>query len=70
MGEVPEETAYRLWNMGAGMLVVLDRRDADRMVELLGREGCPAVRCGTVTGSPGIVLDSRGAQPQTLDFTP
>jgi phosphoribosylformylglycinamidine cyclo-ligase len=68
LGEVPEETAYRLWNMGAGMLVIVDRKDADRMVELLGREGCPAVRCGTVTASPGIVLDSRGAQPQTLDF--
>ena len=70
LGDVPEETAYRLWNMGTGMLVVLDHRDADRMVELLGREGCPAVRCGTVTDGPGITLASRGARPGTLDFTP
>jgi len=68
LGEVPEETAYRLWNMGAGMLVILTPRDANLMVELLGREGCPARRCGTVTGTPGIILESRGAEAQTLEF--
>ncbi|MFH1530786.1 MAG: AIR synthase-related protein [Pseudomonadota bacterium] len=69
LGEVPEETAYRLWNMGTGMLVVLNPRDAERMVELLGRAGCPAVRCGSVTGTPGVILESRGVQARTLVFT-
>jgi len=69
LGDVPEETAYRLWNMGAGMLVIVDSLHGDRLVEVLGREGCPSARCGVVTRSPGVSLRSRGAQPRTLDFS-
>ncbi|MDD5623843.1 MAG: phosphoribosylformylglycinamidine cyclo-ligase [Candidatus Peribacteraceae bacterium] len=56
IGNVPTEEAYRTWNMGSGMLVVLEEKNASRAIELLEKNGIHAKKAGTVTGDPAIHL--------------
>jgi phosphoribosylformylglycinamidine cyclo-ligase len=57
---LPETEAFRTFNMGIGMVLVLRAADADRALRLLRRAGQPAWHIGEVRkerrGSPRVLL--------------
>ncbi len=68
IGNVPEEQAYRLWNMGNGMLLAVKAEDAPAIVRFAAGEGYAAKVCGTVTEKPEIVIDTRGNHPKRIAY--
>lgn len=67
LGEVPAEEAYRAWNMGNPLLLVLDPRDVERAVARLGA-GKDEVRVvgRVVAGSDVTILPGRGETATTF----
>jgi phosphoribosylformylglycinamidine cyclo-ligase len=58
-----EEEAYRTFNMGIGMVVVVRSRDADRALRHFRRTGEGAYRIGEVRkgrGVPRVILSGGG----------
>ena len=68
MGDVPEEVAYRLWNMGNGMLLVVPVDEAKRLCKFAARKGYMARDSGRVIDQPSVIIESKGCQPQTLTY--
>ncbi len=58
LGDVPDEEAYRVWNMGVGMLLVTND---DAIFEIVREHGVEALEAGEVIPEPKIVLKNRGA---------
>lgn len=58
MGSTEEREAYRTWNMGNGMLLVVDPADADNALALLEKTEVEAKVCGEVTASGTVELTS------------
>jgi phosphoribosylformylglycinamidine cyclo-ligase len=57
LGRLSDDEAYRVFNMGIGMVVAVERRAADELVEALGRDDAPAFVIGeTVIGESSVVL--------------
>ncbi len=54
LGRVSSEQAYTYWNMGNGMLFVLDSARAEAAVQSLAKIGYPARQAGTIRSEPGI----------------
>jgi len=57
-GPVSDEEAYRVWNMGQGMLLITPEPDA--AIAVAARHGIAARRIGEITSQAGIRLQSRG----------
>jgi phosphoribosylformylglycinamidine cyclo-ligase len=53
-GPVEREEAYRVFNMGCGMVVVLPEADADRAVATLAEAGQEAFRMGRIESGKGV----------------
>ncbi len=66
MGAVAEEQAYRLWNMGNGMLLIADATQISKITELAARHDYRAKICGRIVAGPNIKIDTRGRHPQRL----
>lgn len=58
LGSVSTDEAYRTWNMGNGMLIIVDPADADTVVDLLGKKSINAKVAGVVTAGGEVVIDS------------
>jgi len=58
MGGVPDEEAYRTWNMGQGMLLVTNK--PDRIIGIAAKHKIGAKAIGGTTGKKGIRITSRG----------
>jgi phosphoribosylformylglycinamidine cyclo-ligase len=58
LGSVQTEEAYRTWNMGNGMMIVVDERNVDESIALLKTQGIEAKRAGTITKDPTIVISA------------
>jgi len=56
MGNVSSEEAYKTWNMGVGMVMIVDPNDADKILEALKNEGVEAVVAGKVTSGSDIKM--------------
>ncbi|MBT4366814.1 phosphoribosylformylglycinamidine cyclo-ligase [Candidatus Peregrinibacteria bacterium] len=56
LGSVPMEEAYKTWNMGNGMLLVVAPEDAERSIELLSKQGITAQIAGIITSNPEIAI--------------
>jgi len=57
-GEVPEHDLWRTFNMGVGMVVIVEPRRLERVLVVLRNQGCPGSPIGTiVAGSRGVTLD-------------
>lgn len=56
LGNVSDEEAYKTWNMGVGMMAIVNTSDADAVVEALRNEGVEAVVAGKVTAGSDIKL--------------
>jgi phosphoribosylformylglycinamidine cyclo-ligase len=68
LGGVEERSAYRLWNMGQGMLLVTPPDAVDQALALAEAAGVPAGVVGRVSAAPGVRIASRGASPQDLAY--
>ncbi|HDT12386.1 MAG TPA: phosphoribosylformylglycinamidine cyclo-ligase [Candidatus Marinimicrobia bacterium] len=68
MGNVPERTAYRLWNMGNGMLLVTDEKFLPEINKLSEKYGYPVCKAGIITDEPVIRLQSSGCKPRILQY--
>ncbi len=65
IGNVSEDEAYKTWNMGNGMMIVVDKTDADAVLNALSVE---AKIVGTIIEDKKIIIDSKGANAQKLTF--
>lgn len=65
MGEVAEDEAYRTWNMGNGMMLVVAPADAEKVFEQLSLE---SQLVGEIIEEKKIILNSCGVYPQKLIF--
>jgi phosphoribosylformylglycinamidine cyclo-ligase len=57
-GPVHDEEAYRVWNMGQGMLLITPQPEA--ALAVASRHGLTAQVIGAITSQPGLRLHSRG----------
>ena len=69
LGAVPEEQAYRLWNMGNGMLIIADAAQVSKITELAAQNDYRARICGQISAEPKIEIDTRGCHPQRLTLS-
>lgn len=53
-GGIPHREMFNIFNMGIGMVLVLDATEADKAVGILGAEGEKASVIGRVTDVPGV----------------
>lgn len=53
-GNVPHREMFNIFNMGIGMVLVLDESEADKAVEILGKWGEKASVIGKVTDKEGV----------------
>ncbi|PIR53152.1 phosphoribosylformylglycinamidine cyclo-ligase [Candidatus Peregrinibacteria bacterium CG10_big_fil_rev_8_21_14_0_10_49_10] len=67
LGEVPIEEAYRTWNMGNGMLLVVAPKDVDASISALKNEGIEAKKAGEITKDATIVVE--GFDGEELRFS-
>jgi len=65
IGKVTDVEAYKTWNMGNGMMIVVDAGDAESVLEALPLE---AKIVGSVIEEKKIIIDSKGADAQKLIF--
>ena len=57
-GNIDEHMMYNTFNMGVGMLVAVDKDDADKAIEVLKANGEDAVIIGEVVeGNDGVVIE-------------
>jgi len=66
MDHIAEEQAYRLWNMGNGMVLVVNPDQEKAILDTIRDLNYQAQHCGRVINAPEIIIDSKGAQPQQL----
>jgi phosphoribosylaminoimidazole (AIR) synthetase len=66
LGDVPEKSAYRLWNMGNGMLLIVPSEEADEIVGMISDCAHRARIAGTVTSSGVIELHTKGCHPEVM----
>jgi len=69
LGKVEEELAYRVWNMGNGMLLVMDAEKAEAAVAFLNEKGFNAKVAGKVTEDEKITIMTKGINSQKLEYT-
>ncbi len=53
-GGVPHREMFNIFNMGIGMVIVLDESEADRAISILASHGEKASVIGKVTDKPGV----------------
>ncbi len=58
LGSVATEEAYRTWNMGNGMMIVVEEQDAEKSIALLKKNGIEAKSAGAITKDPTIVISA------------
>jgi phosphoribosylformylglycinamidine cyclo-ligase len=68
LGQVLEEQAYQLWNMGNGMLIVLDQDQLETALATIKQNDYQAHECGRITDKFTITIESKGMQPQRLFY--
>ena len=56
LGNVPTDEAYRTWNMGNGMLVIVDPQNQDDSIKFLEKEDIEVQQAGTVTEDSAIKI--------------
>ncbi|MDP8267476.1 MAG: phosphoribosylformylglycinamidine cyclo-ligase [Candidatus Tenebribacter davisii] len=65
IGDVSEIEAYKTWNMGNGMVIVVEKDDADKIVDALSVK---AKIVGFVIEEKKIIINSLGAFPKKFEF--
>ena len=57
LGNVDEKDMYNVFNMGVGMILVVDEKDVEMTMEILASNGEKPSVIGTVTDGEGIVIE-------------
>jgi phosphoribosylformylglycinamidine cyclo-ligase len=65
-GNVPEEKAYQIWNMGNAMLLTVKSSEADAVLESIKLQGFEAKIAGKITEKTMIELQTKGLFPQKI----
>ncbi len=65
IGKVSDKEAYKTWNMGNGMLLVVDTKDADQIIESIYVE---AQIVGSIIEEKKITINSKGVDQEKLMF--
>lgn len=68
MGNIPEEQVYRLWNMGNGMLLVVDPGDVWPILMDIHETGYEAMPAGVVLPDPVIRIVGKGARAAEITY--
>ena len=68
IGKVSEEQAYRLWNQGNGMLLVVPADQTDAVIKDAAKLTYEAKVCGTIIEKDEIVIDTKGLDPKRLTY--
>lgn len=68
LGNIDDATAYRFWNMGTGMLLIVDASDTSDIIAHLAEDSYAAKLAGEVTPEPTIELRTMGFEPTTLSI--
>lgn len=68
LGELRPADAYGEWNMGNGMLLVVPRRDVQRVVAELTRSGLEAKAAGAIVRGKTIAIDARAWNHGLMEF--
>lgn len=68
LGGVSESHAYRQWNMGNGMLLVIPKAQVKPALSSMDDTGYEAQVAGVVTEKPAITIRSSGYGPQLLSY--
>lgn len=68
IGKVSEKQAYRLWNQGNGMLLVVPADEAEAMIKNITKEKYEAKICGSISEEAKIFIDTKGLDPQRLSY--
>ncbi len=55
-GKVPHREMFNIFNMGIGMVLAVDAKDAERVIEILAEKGDKASVIGRVTDTEGVVI--------------
>ncbi|EKD92914.1 MAG: hypothetical protein ACD_28C00301G0001 [uncultured bacterium] len=60
LGNVMDEEAYTTWNMGIGMIMVVEEREAKEVIATARKHNIPAQVMGEITEKPGMEILSQG----------
>ena len=60
LGNVEDAEAYKTWNMGVGMIIVVEESQANEVIAIARKHNIPAQVMGEVTEKPGITIVSQG----------
>ncbi|MDE6342430.1 MAG: phosphoribosylformylglycinamidine cyclo-ligase [Muribaculaceae bacterium] len=55
-GKIPHREMFNIFNMGIGMVLALDGKDADKAIEILESHGEKASVIGRITDKPGVEI--------------
>ncbi|MEA1986048.1 MAG: AIR synthase-related protein [Candidatus Marinimicrobia bacterium] len=66
IGNVSEEQAYRLWNMGNGMFIVVDEKDSENILQLINSTEYQAKICGEIIEENIISMQTKSNNPIKL----
>jgi len=56
-GKVPHREMFNIFNMGIGMVLALDEKEAAKAIEILKKHGEKASIIGSITDQPGVVIN-------------
>ncbi|MBS3741212.1 MAG: phosphoribosylformylglycinamidine cyclo-ligase, partial [Candidatus Cloacimonetes bacterium] len=68
MGNIKEKEAYRLWNMGNGFLVILNKDKIEELQKISSKLNYKINTAGKIVKNSGIRIKSKGADPQELFY--
>ena len=66
LGGVDEETAYRLWNMGNGMLLIVDKNQANEILDFIETQDYKAQTAGKIISEAVITIQTKGMNPKKI----
>ena len=55
-GKVPHREMFNIFNMGVGMVLAVDEKDAAKAIEILAKHGEKASVIGKITDKPGVEI--------------
>ena len=67
LGQVEDEKAYRLWNMGNGMVLIVPPAEADSVIRKAMEDEYQAKICGVITAQTKITIHSLGRGKEILN---
>jgi len=69
LGDISENKAYEIWNMGIGMISVISSRDLEPLLKIAREEGIDIQVMGKVIPERKLILETKGAAPQTFEYS-